>query len=296
MCSCIEGLAKWFLIATNSLTFVAALVVLGISVWILVDQPSFLKVLNLTDDVIGGLDIKVYQSATIVLLVLAILVIIITFFGCCGAQNESKCLLWTYFILDVLLLIGAGVGAYFVFTGHLDKLKSPFIAALKEYNPDSSHNDDQTLVTAWDQFQQDFKCCGVSDWHDWGKYNPHFSRDAERLEPKRPSTSRPTFSPRSPSANDSPQPHVPESCCSGTGSSKPNCARDPQSSKGLYATGCFQMVVNEIEKHEAIIGGIAIVVVAVMVLNAIISIYMATCGYYDPNPRPNYQYQRPAYQ
>ena len=52
-------------------------------------------------------------------------------------------------------MIGAGVGAYFVFTGHLDKLKSPFIAALKEYNPDSSHNDDQTLVTAWDQFQQD---------------------------------------------------------------------------------------------------------------------------------------------
>ena len=39
--------------------------------------------------------IKVYQSATIVLLVLAILVIIITFLGCCGAQNESKCLLWT---------------------------------------------------------------------------------------------------------------------------------------------------------------------------------------------------------
>ena len=37
---------------------VAALVVLGISIWILVDQPSFLKVLNLTDDVIGGLDVR----------------------------------------------------------------------------------------------------------------------------------------------------------------------------------------------------------------------------------------------
>ena len=52
-------------------------------------------------------------------------------------------------------MIGAGVGAYFVFTGHLDKLKSPFIKALKEYNPDSNLQSDKTLVTAWDQFQQD---------------------------------------------------------------------------------------------------------------------------------------------
>ena len=39
--------------------------------------------------------IQVYQSATIVLLVLSILVIIITFFGCCGAYKENRCLLAT---------------------------------------------------------------------------------------------------------------------------------------------------------------------------------------------------------
>ena len=36
----------------------AALVVLGVSIWILVDQPSFLKVLNVTDDVVGGFDVS----------------------------------------------------------------------------------------------------------------------------------------------------------------------------------------------------------------------------------------------
>ena len=101
----------------------AALVVLGISIWILVDQPSFLKVLNVTDDVIGGIgvsilgeksllnklltlnnsepnppifqDVQIYQSATIALIVLSVLVIIVTFFGCCGASQESRCLLAT---------------------------------------------------------------------------------------------------------------------------------------------------------------------------------------------------------
>lgn len=39
--------------------------------------------------------LKIYQSATIVLLVISVLVIVITFFGCCGAAQESRCLLAT---------------------------------------------------------------------------------------------------------------------------------------------------------------------------------------------------------
>ena len=38
-----------------------ALAVLGVSIWILVDQPSFLKVLNLTDDVVGGFHVNQVQ-------------------------------------------------------------------------------------------------------------------------------------------------------------------------------------------------------------------------------------------
>ena len=35
-----------------------ALAVLGVSIWILVDQPSFLKVLDLTDEVVGGFQVN----------------------------------------------------------------------------------------------------------------------------------------------------------------------------------------------------------------------------------------------
>jgi hypothetical protein len=37
----------------------------------------------------------VYSSAVVVLLVLSILVILITFLGCCGAQQDSRCMLAT---------------------------------------------------------------------------------------------------------------------------------------------------------------------------------------------------------
>ena len=60
-----------------------------------------------------------------------------------------------YFGFDVLLLIGAGIGAYFVFTGNLDALKTPFIEALKKYDDLSQKAPDKTLVTAWDSFQTD---------------------------------------------------------------------------------------------------------------------------------------------
>ena len=43
------------------------------------------------------------------------------------------------------------------------------------------------------------------------------------------------------------------------------CVQDPTSSNGLNPQGCFQMVLNEINKHESIIGSVAIVIAAVMV-------------------------------
>ncbi len=56
-----------------------------------------------------------------------------------------------------LLLIGTGVAAYFVWSDDLGTLKKPFIEALKLYDDRSSSASDKTLVSAWDQFQQDVK-------------------------------------------------------------------------------------------------------------------------------------------
>jgi hypothetical protein len=40
---------------------------------------------------------------------------------------------------------------------------------------------------------------------------------------------------------------------------------EPLSSKGIYLTGCFQTMIDEIEAHSEIIGGVAIGVIVVMV-------------------------------
>jgi len=140
-----------------------------------------------------------------------------------------------------------------------------------------------------------FQCCGVDNWNDWSKYNSLFQTAPPVFNsPDHNSNSRPDF-------NKDPQPvdkrRVPKSCCQ-AGSKLKECVQDPTSSNGLNPQGCFQMVLNEINKHESIIGSVAIVIAAVMLINAIISIYMATCGYvtYQTETRPKRRhYQQPPY-
>ncbi len=64
--------------------------ILGLSIWIVVDTPSFV---NVADSV--GVDIVIYDTGCYVLIAVSALVIIITFLGCCGAAKHSRCLLAT---------------------------------------------------------------------------------------------------------------------------------------------------------------------------------------------------------
>ena len=153
MCiGCFESIARGFLYLTNLLAFFGSCAVLGLSIWIYVARPSFV-------DVFGGVGVEmhIYNSGCIILMVFSCLVILITFFGCCGAAHDSKCMLWTYFAMILLLLVGIAVGAYFVLSGNTDELQKPFLESLKKYNPEENTSPARALVNMWDGFQQDVR-------------------------------------------------------------------------------------------------------------------------------------------
>merc|ERR1712241_1577907 len=101
------------------------------------------------------------------------------------------------------------------------------------------------ITLAWDSFQSEFKCCGVDGFHDWAKHNSYFHGDDTST----------LYQDQKPNYSD--QDKVPESCCDG-GSSLSKCAKDPTTSNGLHGIGCFTLMKDEIMKHEAIIGSVAI--------------------------------------
>lgn len=287
---CFEGIARTFLYCTNLLVFLASVVVLGLSIWFYADPPSFANVISILP-----VSFDLYTTTAILLICLSVFVIIITFFGCCGAARDNRCMLWTYFILVLVILIGMGVGTYFVLSGNVDALKQPFLQSLETYNPDDSSGPAKALVDVWDDFQSDYQCCGVDSWQDWNK-NPHFDPNRNPNADYRGATdyynnnrnnwnynTRPSY------INQNGRQVVPQSCCNP--SNQPNqCALNPTSQNGLYSVGCFQMVVNEIDKHETVLGIVAISVLAALLVNCLIAIYMATCGYHSS--RPKYRYGR----
>ena len=71
--------------------------------------------------------VPIYNSAVILILIVSVSAIFISFFGCCGAYKESRCMLGTvrqikncfnkfipfsqYFILNLALLVLITVGA-----------------------------------------------------------------------------------------------------------------------------------------------------------------------------------------
>ena len=64
---------------------------IGLSIWVLVDSPSFAHFL----DVIHVDDVPVYRTGAALLLAVACVVFLLTLFGCVGASRESKCMLGT---------------------------------------------------------------------------------------------------------------------------------------------------------------------------------------------------------
>ena len=98
-----------------------------------------------------------YTSAAYILLVVSFLVVIISFFGCCGAIKQSRCMLGAYFSLILAMFIVMVVGAVLGYSGDLEKtIKKPLESAIKKYKDDATQADDPALwgyKDAWNEVQ-----------------------------------------------------------------------------------------------------------------------------------------------
>merc|ERR1719192_3109967 len=107
--------------------------------------------------------ISLYASASYILIVISALIVIVAFFGCCGAYKENKCMLGTYFTIILALFIAMVVGAVLGYSGNLEStIKSPLKNALNSYDDKPGNNPAKgALKTAWNEVQKELKCCGV---------------------------------------------------------------------------------------------------------------------------------------
>lgn len=147
--TCIKYLMFFF----NLLIFLAGAALLGIGIWIVVAADSF-------RDVVSS-DPLIFNAVYIIIAVGAAL-FLIGFLGCCGAVNENRCLLGTFFAFVLVLFLLQIVGAVLAIV-----LRVQTEELARETFKDYSTNEE--VKKGWDTFQQAFECCGVDGPGDWTK-------------------------------------------------------------------------------------------------------------------------------
>ena len=124
-------------------------VVFGLGIYALVDSASLV---TLVDKIGVGDDINI-TSAAYIFIVVAVFVVILTFFGCCGAIKESKCMLGTYFTLILVMFVVMIAGAVLGYSTSMDKLQGALEKTMPQFK-EGATNDSQIAITeAWNEVQ-----------------------------------------------------------------------------------------------------------------------------------------------
>jgi len=255
---CLGKTVQFILFLTNFLVFVLGVVVLGFGAYVLITGNDLVSLIDVTD----ADSIKIYGSAAILLIVIACAVVLVTFFGCCGAWKVNRCMLGTYFVMILALFICILVGAVIAYTQDLEFVKGALEETQKKYGHEGT---DETIITdAWDSFQEDFDCCGVSNRTDWADSGAIFKDKDGNIQD--------TYK-------------VPLSCCANVVEeelTKCLTTSDNDGPENSFFTGCwtkFQDDVIEANKDYILYSGIAIIVI--MFLNMLSAFAMCTMAKND---------------
>ncbi|CAL9702139.1 unnamed protein product [Knipowitschia caucasica] len=147
---------KYFLFLFNLIFFLLGGVILGFGLWLLLDNQSFIVVLN---------DSTAVKAACYILISVGSFSMLMGFVGCLGAIYEVRCLLGLYFTCLLLILlaqVSAGALVYFQ-KDVLDEEMSKIVTKVLDSYPGNNTTTEQ----AWDFIQRNMQCCGWSGRLDW---------------------------------------------------------------------------------------------------------------------------------
>lgn len=151
--TCCESLIKYFMIIANIIFALIGTILIGFGAYAQIEAKDYLNFLG--DN---------YVNTPIFIIILGAIIFVISFFGCCGASKESKCMMYTYgFFLFLILIaqIGAGIAAFALKGDLKDAIEVNMQSGLNSYKNTTEYKD------VWDAVQSNFECCGVKEPKDW---------------------------------------------------------------------------------------------------------------------------------
>lgn len=154
---CGNNVLKYILLFLNFLVFLMSLIGVIVSIVFIVRPGSLKDAGNLIKDLKDIENMVSPESVRLGLYVIlgaSVVILIISFLGCCGAWKEIKFLLGLYAIILLLLLI-AEVAAFVVAIVFKNKVETKLKEGLKDVKAKNS--------TMYNDLEKILKCCGVED-------------------------------------------------------------------------------------------------------------------------------------
>jgi len=230
--SCCEVLIKYIVFLFNFVFFLTSVALIGIGAYIQIHMTKYLDFLGNT-----------YLNTSIILIIIGALMLIVTFFGCCGACTENPCMMYTYgtmLALILLSLIGVAITVYVFRSDAREVIVKTMNTSLQNYGEDEHKG----VTETWDIMQNDFKCCGVNNYTDWAG-TPAFTDSGD----------------------------VPDTCCKTVTT---DCGKGASASLDkIYQTGCFVKFENYIAGNAGAAAGVGVGVIVLLFMGVCVSCCVA---------------------
>ncbi|GIY08306.1 tetraspanin-4 [Caerostris darwini] len=150
---------KYIIFTINFVIWVMGGAILGLGIWIRSDSDFW--------EYHRGLDIPQYYQACYVVITLGVIILIIGFFGCCGAALDSPCMLFTYFVILLIIVLLELSSAGLVWKhADGDRFQQFLTDSIKDAI-DKSQHEDMDALRFTELLQLHLECCGGYDFHDY---------------------------------------------------------------------------------------------------------------------------------
>lgn len=160
------GFLKTMMILFNGIIFLAGAAILGVGIWVKVDNGSILSFLQSIPAAPSQLG-QVLNVGYLLIAVGAVL-LILGFLGCCGAVRESRCMLLLFFVIILIVFIAEVAGAIILLVFKPlaeDLILKAGDEAVKNIKKDFGKNKDITGL--WNSTMTTLKCCGFYNYTDF---------------------------------------------------------------------------------------------------------------------------------
>jgi len=205
------------------------LLLLAVSLWIRLDENMIRPL---------AAEMGSYSHVVYFLMVVAGVMTVMGFLGCCGALQENQCMLATFFSLVLVLFLGQVATGVWIHQNQ-DRFKQIVEkSAAQSIQHDYGYNEFKT--EAFDKIQTQLRCCGASGHQDWAESRYNNADRKSALEVGVGTITRAY--------------KVPKSCCKDPGSVMCETSRQVTLIAGLtdaiYETGCAEKMVKLVEKYD----------------------------------------------